>query len=220
MTRWMFGIFLLVLAWSPVPVYAQGGAASASLGGRIVDDTGLVLPGVTVTVINESTNQSRTIVTDASGLYRVYGLTPSTYTLTAELEGFASIKLTGLILNVGAVVEREVKMQLADVAETVTVTGEAPLVESARTDMSTVVTRDEIEALPTNSRNRHERPDDAPTWGCRRRARLPPRRVSTRRSSARDASSARLSPARSPTSSSSGAIRSATSWRSRMSWSS
>jgi hypothetical protein len=146
-------VFIFCLACLPATVHAQGGAASASLGGRVTDGTGSVLPGVTITVTNESTNQSRTVITDANGLYRVYGLTPSTYMLAAELAGFATTRLTGLVLNVGAVVEREVAMQLASVSESITVSGEAPLVEAARTDMSTLVTREQIDSLPTNSRN-------------------------------------------------------------------
>ena len=85
-----------------------------------------------MTVTNESTNQLRTVVTDGNGLYRVYGLTPSTYTVAAELEGFATTRLTGLILNVGAVVEREIVMPLTSVSESVTVTGESPLTEELR----------------------------------------------------------------------------------------
>jgi hypothetical protein len=148
-------ILVWSLAWLPAAGYAaaQGGASSASVGGRVVDSSGAVLPGVAVSVINESTNQTRTIVTDGNGLYRVYGLTPSTYTVAAELQGFATTRLTGLVLNVGAVVERDVIMALASVSETVTVTSESPLVEAARTDMSTLVSRDQIESLPTNSRN-------------------------------------------------------------------
>jgi Carboxypeptidase regulatory-like domain len=141
------------LVWLPALAYAQGGAISASLGGRVVDSTGSVLPGVTVTVTNEATNQARTVVTDNNGVYRVYGLTPSSYTLVAELQGFGAMRFTGLVLNVGAVADHDVTMQVASVAESVTVSGRAALVESARTDVSTVVTRDQIEALPTNNRN-------------------------------------------------------------------
>ena len=68
----------LMVVWSvvllPVIGYAQGGASSASVAGRVVDSTGSVLPGVTVTVTNESTNQARTVVTEVSG--SVPGLRP------------------------------------------------------------------------------------------------------------------------------------------------
>jgi protocatechuate 3,4-dioxygenase beta subunit len=86
MMRWMLGVGLVGLVSMSAEAYAQGGATSASLSGRVTDSTGLILPGVTVTVINESTNQSRAVVTDASGFYHAYGLTPSTYTVTAELQ--------------------------------------------------------------------------------------------------------------------------------------
>src|SRR5262245_61942215 len=144
--------FLMVVC-VPGLARAQGGASSASVAGRVADGQGLALPGVTVTVTNESTKQARTVVTEGEGVCRVYALTPSSYSLGADLPGFATLKLTGLVLNVGAVVERDLTLQVAAVSETVTVRGESPLVEGSRTDLSTVVTREEIESLPTNSRN-------------------------------------------------------------------
>ena len=62
---------------APTPSFAQGGTSTATLSGRIVDDTGGMLPGVTVTVTHAGTNRSRVVVTNEEGLYRFAGLTPA-----------------------------------------------------------------------------------------------------------------------------------------------
>ena len=101
--------------------YAQGGTATATLSGRIVDDTGGILPGVTVTVTHAGTNRSRTVVSNEEGLYRFAGLAPGTYALKAELPGFAAFNRSPLTLNVGAAAAQDVTMRISAVQESVTV---------------------------------------------------------------------------------------------------
>jgi hypothetical protein len=144
---------LAVLFLLPQPLFAQGGTVTASLSGRVVDDTGGVLPGTTVTVVNQATNQGRTVVADDEGFYVFSGLPPSRYSLSAELQGFSTMTLTDLVLNVGAAVDQQIVMRVATLAESITVTGEAPLIERRKTDLSTLITKEQIEALPANSRN-------------------------------------------------------------------
>src|SRR5206468_4947608 len=96
---------------------------------------------------------SRTVVSNEAGLYRFAGLQPGTYSLKAELQGFAAFSRSQLTLNVGAALDLDVTMRISSVQESVTVTGAAAIVESAKTDLSTVITKDQIEALPTRSRN-------------------------------------------------------------------
>lgn len=146
-------ILAIVASLVPASVYAQGGTSTATLAGNIVDDSGGRLPGVTVTVTNTGTNQSRTAVSNESGLYRIAGLQPGLYSVKAELQGFAAFNRTQLTLNVGAAVDLDVTMRISAVQESVTVSGAAPIVESAKTDLSTVITQEQIEALPTRSRN-------------------------------------------------------------------
>jgi hypothetical protein len=69
---------MLALLLTSAPAVAQGGTSTATLSGKIVDDTGGRLPSVTVTVTNAATNQSRTVVSNEEGLYRFAGLTPGT----------------------------------------------------------------------------------------------------------------------------------------------
>jgi hypothetical protein len=144
---------LLPLLIAPSAAFAQGGTSTATLSGKVVDGTGARLPGVTVTITHATTNQSRTVVSNEEGLYRFAGLQPGTYSFRAEVQGFAPFNRSQLTLNVGAAVDRDVTMQISGVQESVTVSGAAPIIESAKTDLSTVITQDQIEALPTRSRN-------------------------------------------------------------------
>jgi outer membrane receptor protein involved in Fe transport len=148
-------LWLVILAplWTVSRVFAQGGTSTASLSGKIVDATGARLPGVTVTLTNVGTNQSRTAVSNAEGLYRIAGLQPGNYSLTAELQGFAIFKREQITLNVGSAVDEDVTLRISGVEESITVSGASPIVESAKTDLSTVISKEQIEALPTRSRN-------------------------------------------------------------------
>jgi hypothetical protein len=137
----------------PISAAAQGALESGTIAGIVADESGAVLPGVTVTIVNLSTSQSRIVVTDAAGHYRVAGLTPSRYSLTAELQGFATLVRPEITVNIGVALDLNLVLKISQMRETVTVTGEAPLVESSKTSLSTVVTREQIETLPSNGRN-------------------------------------------------------------------
>jgi hypothetical protein len=146
-------IATLAILLASTGAFAQGGTSTATLSGKIVDQSGGRLPGVNVTVTNAATNQSRSVISNEEGLYRFAGLPPGTYSLKAELPGFASFNRSPLTLNVGAAIDQDVTMGISAVQESVTVSGAAPIVESAKTDLSTVISREQIEALPTRSRN-------------------------------------------------------------------
>jgi Carboxypeptidase regulatory-like domain len=149
-TALMSVLISLLLATS---LYAQGGTATATMSGRVTDDTQGLLPGATVTVTNLATNQSRAVVTNEEGRYTIAGLAPGRYSLQCDLSGFASFVRPDLTVNVGSVVTVDIAMRVSSLQETVTVTGESPIIEAARTDLSTLITKEQIETLPTNSRN-------------------------------------------------------------------
>jgi hypothetical protein len=133
-----------------VPAHAQ--AASASIAGTIADAQGGVLPGVTVTVQNAESGTVRTSVTEADGKYRVAGLNPGRYNLTAELPGFQTIAVKDIVLVVSQEYSRDFQLALSTVQESVTVTGEAPIVQATKTVVAAVVTQDQIEMLPAPDR--------------------------------------------------------------------
>src|SRR5918996_1815719 len=82
-----------------VPTFGQG--AVAEVNGNAVDQSGAVLPGVTITLTEESTGLVRSVVSNESGRFSVQALQPGRYTMSAELEGFQTQALTGITVNVG-----------------------------------------------------------------------------------------------------------------------
>ena len=141
--------FLLVSMSVVTGVYAQ----QATIVGTVEDESGLVLPGVTVTAVDPSTGLTLVAVTDGSGLYRVQSVPPGTYNLTAVLPGFATVVLTDVELLVGQNATLDFTMGLATVQETVTVTGEAPLIDFQQADVSGNVDRRQMDMIPISGRN-------------------------------------------------------------------
>jgi carboxypeptidase family protein/TonB-dependent receptor-like protein len=151
--RWRGTVRLLCLALSgvllSVPVHAQIGA---NLSGVIADGSGGVLPGVTITITNTATGRAQTLVTSDEGRYRAVALQPGPYEIAAELQGFGTLRRS-IVLVVGAEATVDITLGVATVAETVTVVGEVPLVEVAKSQPSSVITGEQIDALPVLSRN-------------------------------------------------------------------
>lgn len=149
------GIGVLVLL---VPLVAGAGLAraqttTATVLGTVIDAQKGVLPGALVTSRNLETGAETTAVADANGRYRLAALRPGTYEIRAELSGFASAVRRGLQLFVAQEVTVDLQMGLAGVAESLTITATAPLVETTKSEVSTVIDREQIDALPLNGRN-------------------------------------------------------------------
>jgi len=117
------------------------------------DQSEAVLPGVTVTVVRPDTGYTQSGVTDATGTTRFIVLQPGTYTVTVELSGFTTVKQEGVTLRVGQTARLAVTLRVAQVAETVNVTAAAPIVDVYKTDSSTNIIPEQIEALPTANRD-------------------------------------------------------------------
>jgi hypothetical protein len=105
-----------------------------------------------VTAVNTATGFTRTGASDAEGLYRLPALPVGTYDLTTELQGFTTIERKGIILSVGQTITVDFDLQLAGVAESVTVTGASPLIESSASSVGGIVDVTTIENLPLNGR--------------------------------------------------------------------
>ncbi|MDA1096400.1 MAG: TonB-dependent receptor, partial [Chloroflexi bacterium] len=149
---WMLGLLLVLWAFGPTASAAAQGSAGGAVIGTIADAQGGVLPGVTLTLRNVDSGVLRSGVTDGSGLYRLPGLPPGRYDLTAELPGFASIEVPGLTINIGLELRRDLTMALEGLAETVTVTGEAPMIEATQTEVASIITQEQIAMLPIADR--------------------------------------------------------------------
>jgi hypothetical protein len=142
----------LVSALGTAAVAAAQGEASAIITGVIADAQGGVLPGVTVTLRNVESGTVRTAVTETDGQYRLAGLQPGRYSLRAELSGFAPAEVTNLALTIGLSVQQNLTMSLQGIQEALTVTAQAPVVETTTTEVATVVTQEQIEMLPIANR--------------------------------------------------------------------
>jgi hypothetical protein len=125
---------------------------TGTITGRIIDQQDAALPGATVTARHTETGLSRTVVTDGEGLYRLAALPVGTYDLTIEMSGFATLERRGIVLNVGQTLDVNIQLRVATVEETVTVTGESPLIEVASSSVGGVVDVSKIENLPLNGR--------------------------------------------------------------------
>ncbi len=135
------------------PALAQSTAINGTLEGTVTDDQGAVLPGVTVTVSNLDTGDQRVVVTNERGLYRAPLLSLGTYRVSAELQGFKKFEQTGVSLRAGQTAVIDVALTVGALAETITVTADAPLVDLAKIEQGRTLSEAEIKTLPLTSRN-------------------------------------------------------------------
>jgi hypothetical protein len=130
--------------------YAQ---AQSAIAGVVKDATGAVLPGVTVEATSDVLiEKARTTVTDANGQYRIVDLRPGVYVVTFTLTGFSTIRREGIELVAGFTAPINVSLSPGAVQETLTVTGETPVVDIHNSRQQTVLTRKELDTIP-NARN-------------------------------------------------------------------
>jgi hypothetical protein len=121
---------------------------SGTISGRVIDATGLSLPGVTV--ILQGADLTQTFLTDAQGHYRFLELAPGTYKVTSALQGFATHVRDKVVLDLGKTVDLPVTMQISAVTETITVSAASPMVDAKQTGTATNFTADELSKIPTS----------------------------------------------------------------------
>ena len=124
--------------------------AQASITGNVKDSSGAVLPGVTVEAASPVLiEKSRTVVTDSNGRYQVVVLRPGTYTVTFTLTGFNTFKRDGVVLSGTAALTVDADLRVGSLEETITVTGEAPVVDTHSLTRQQVLSSDVVDALPS-----------------------------------------------------------------------
>ena len=128
-------------------------ANNAILVGVISDSTGAFLPGATVTATHVATNTSVDILTDERGQYRTPPLRIGDYELTVRLDGFRTFVRRGVVLNIGDVRNVDVTLEIGAIAETVTVDATPPPLNTSDSTVGTVITNEQIAALPLNGRD-------------------------------------------------------------------
>src|SRR5689334_22235371 len=149
-TRILSPVFVVLCGcgiWS-TNAYAQG-AVQASIAGVVRDSSGAVLPGVTVEASSPVLiEKSRTAVTDDTGRYRIIALNQGTYSLTFTLQGFNTVKREGVVLTGSLTATIDVDMRVGSIQETVTVTGESPIVDVQSIKQQRVIDDEAIRAIP------------------------------------------------------------------------
>jgi hypothetical protein len=133
----------------PSRVAAQIGAA---ISGTIKDAQGGVMPATTLTLRNSESGITRTTFSETNGTYRFAGLPPGRYDLKVELDGFGATEIRDQALTVGLEVKLDITMKIQSVEETVTVTAQAPVIETKRSEVTGVVTQQQIETVPVPTR--------------------------------------------------------------------
>ena len=132
------------------PAYAQGGGASSTgtIQGRVVDAQGAVLPGATITATSPAMLGAQTTVSSETGNYRFPAVPPGTYTLTYELTGFNAVRREGIIISLGFTANINVELALATLQETVTVTGESPVIDTSATRVVQNFKLEQLQSIP------------------------------------------------------------------------
>ena len=151
MKRWFIGLLTVALATAIASsALAQGGGASSTgtIQGRVTDAQGAVLPGVTVTATSPSALGAQTTVTSETGNYRFPALPPGVYTVTYELAGFNTVRREGIQLSLGFTATLNIELALATLQETVTVTGESPVIDTTATRVQQNFKVEELRSIP------------------------------------------------------------------------
>jgi hypothetical protein len=145
---------LIVCTLLPLNTASAQQATASGIAGVVEDSSGAVLPGVTVEASSTALIEKvRTVVTDNDGRYNIVDLRPGTYVVTFTLTGFNTFRRDGIELTSGFTASVNAKMQVGNLTETITVTGESPLVDTRNARRQTVVTADLLNVLPSSVKN-------------------------------------------------------------------
>src|SRR5438552_1694562 len=142
------GSFVVAAA---APLFAQQG--TSEIGGKVTDEQGAILPGVSIVVTNEESGLFREVTTGADGSYFASQLTPGRYRIAAKLPSFRTFERGGLVLAVGQRLTINATLALGALEETVKVTAESPLVDTTSVKVGGNIGSMELRELPAMNRN-------------------------------------------------------------------
>ena len=146
MSRRVKWVALAVVGALVLPAAAL--AQTGGIAGEVTDETGGVLPGVTVNATRPEAVDVRTTVTDGAGLYTLTALVPGTYVVEFSLPGFSTVRREGVELSGGFTANIDAQLAVGGVEETVTVTGATPTVDIQNVNTSNVLDAEELNVLP------------------------------------------------------------------------
>lgn len=145
------GAFVVAFLLAGTPAFAQ--LTTGTISGTVLDTTDAALPGVSVTVTNTQTGLSRTVVTNRRGFYEATNLPVGNYSISAALEGFGSAETKDVQLTVGRTAVIDMTLAVGGLAQEVTVTGAAPLIETTSATVSNLISSQQVEDLPLVNRD-------------------------------------------------------------------
>ncbi len=146
----LFAALLLMLG-ATLP--AAGQAVYGSVFGTVTDKSGAVVPNATITVTDISKGTATTVQTNETGEYRVQHLIPDTYRIEAAAKGFSSGQVDNVVVYADTAPEVNLQLEVGSVGTTVTVSGGAPLLQTDRADVATILNERAVENLPNLNRN-------------------------------------------------------------------
>src|ERR1043165_1409053 len=149
-TSWTLAVSLLVTILCNTASAQQ----ASGIAGTVRDASGGVLPGVSVEAASPALiERVRVAVSDGEGRYNIVNLPPGTYTVTFTLQGFSIYRREGIVLTAGFTAGVNADLQVSTVSETITVSGETPLVDTQNVRRQTVLTSETLDGLPTSLKN-------------------------------------------------------------------
>ena len=138
----------MMAAVCAAPLFGQGASATyGNIYGKVTDESGGALPGVSVTL--SGGGGARTATTGGQGEFRFLNLAPGSYTVKTELSGFSTVERTNVTVSLGSNTEVAIPMKIASVATTITVSSETPLLDTRRVSTGADFTQDQLKSIPT-----------------------------------------------------------------------
>ncbi|MBI4454344.1 MAG: TonB-dependent receptor [Acidobacteria bacterium] len=152
-TKTSFYVLFSLLSLLLLNSLAFAQITTASISGTIKDETGAVLPGVSLTVTHLDTGRTSATISDDQGRYRILNLALGNYRVNAELVGFQTTVRGGVTLSVGQEAVVDLTLRVGEITDKVEVTGEAPLVETTTSTLRALIDQNQIRDLPLNGRD-------------------------------------------------------------------
>jgi len=144
---------IMLMCLFALTLIASAQVERATITGVLTDQSGAAVPGVSIKVVEEGTNQTTTLTTDSAGAYTVGNLTPGSYTITAQKTGFAQQINRNFVVQVGQKARLDIVLQVGTVDQSVEVTNAAPVLQSQDASVAQVISSTAVAQLPLNGRN-------------------------------------------------------------------
>ena len=151
-----FKVFLSVFTITLFTLVGFGQTEKGSISGTVVDESGAVIPGATVTVTNLGNQTSQTFTTNSQGVYNAPFLVPGSYKVSASASGFSTGVVNEVVVSVGNATRANVSLKPGSVSETVEVNNATPLIQTENASVGQVITAEQLANTPSNGRNIYE----------------------------------------------------------------